>query len=222
MDSPFLSYLVTCKNDGKSILPLLSILKKYGSDDECIILDDYSDDEETLSVLDSLKTDNFFKIYKNHLNKNYGEHKNFGKSKCSGKYIFQIDSDEIPKENLLLNIKDIIIANPQIELYWVPRINDFKGVTLDHARQWGWRLSEYDGRYIVNWPDRQTRIFLNVPRIKWVRPLHEKIEGAMVITNLPDEFDFALIHNKTIERQIETNIRYNREFSEELNRGFKV
>ena len=73
-----------------------------------------------------------------------------------------------------------------------------------------------------NWPDPQSRIFLNTPKIGWDRPLHEKVEGAAIYTSLPPEYDLALIHNKTIEKQIETNVRYNRDFSEELNRGFKV
>lgn len=30
------------------------------------------------------------------------------------------------------------------------------------------------------------------------------------------------IHNKTIEKQIETNMRYNKQFTHEENKGFKV
>jgi len=222
-ETPFISYLVTCKNDGKSIWPLLNLLNftKDNFSCECVILDDFSDDQETLSILDEVNFNRkgFFKVSKHHLDNHYSNHKNYGKSLCSGKWIFQIDSDELPAETLLLNLKDIIETNPMVELFWVPRINDFRGVNQENARQWGWRLTQYEDRFIVNWPDPQTRIFLNTPRIKWERPLHEKVEGAMISTHLPHEYEFSLHHNKTIQKQIETNIRYNRDFSEELNRG---
>ena len=49
-----------------------------------------------------------------------------------------------PSSTLILNIKAIIEANPEVELFAVPRINDFKGVTPEHAKHWGWRLSPCD------------------------------------------------------------------------------
>ena len=76
---------------------------------------------------------------------------------------------------------------------------------------------------IINWCDFQGRIFLNEPdRIKWDRRLHEKIEGHRQYTFLPDDYDLALYHDKTIEKQLDTNKRYNVWFTEEENRGHKV
>lgn len=221
MNQPFISYLVTCKNDGYSLQPLLEELFKYKDNAETVILDDYSDDVDTLSVLQNAEehSDGFFKVYKHHLNKNYGEHKNYGKSLCKGKWIFQIDSDEMPSESLLDNLKDILKENEDVELFWVPRINDFVGVTQEHANKWGWRLTDYKDRKIVNWPDNQSRIFQNKEYIKWERKLHERIEHAKTFSKFPESYDFALIHNKTIEKQENTNLRYNREFSESDNRG---
>jgi glycosyltransferase involved in cell wall biosynthesis len=156
------------------------------------------------------------------LDNNYGEHKNFGKSKCSGKYIFQIDADEIPNEFLLSAIPEIIEANPDVDLFWIPRINDFIGVTPKIAADWGWRLTPYENRLIVNWPDIQSRIFRNIPQLRWERKLHEKVEGAKIYSYLPAEYDFALHHKKTIEKQIETNVRYNKQFSITDNKGYKL
>lgn len=175
---PFISYLVTCKNEGYQIQSLLNLLFKYKDGNECIILDDYSDDKDTLKVLDSISDSTFFKIHKHHLNRNYSEHKNYGKSLCSGDYVFQIDADELPSETLLESLKDIIEVNKNIDLFWVPRINDFKGVNNDIAKQWGWKLTPYQNRLIVNWPDPQSRIFKNVSYMEWKRRLHEKVEGS--------------------------------------------
>ena len=75
---------------------------------------------------------------------------------------------------------------------------------------------------IVNWPDPQGRLFKNVPYIQWKRRLHEKVEGAKTYVHLPSAYELSLHHNKTIEKQIQTNVKYNKMFTEEENKGFKV
>lgn len=222
MSKPFISYLVTTKNTGFSLKNLLDRLYKYGQNNECIILDDYSDNSDTLQILNDVSNNNFFKIFKHKLDRNYSEHKNYGKTQCQGEYIFQIDDDEMPSETLLESLNDLIELNNDIDLFWIPRINDFNGVNQENSRQWGWRLTPYEDRLIVNWPDPQGRLFKNLPYIEWKRRLHEKIEGAKTYVHLPNEYEYALHHNKTIEKQIETNIKYNKMFTEEENKGFKV
>ena len=221
-----ISYLVTCKNEGKQLYELIEYLFEYLTEsDEIVILDDHSNDVVTCKYLTGW--DWFEKgkinIYKHHLNKNYSEHKNYGKTKCKGDWIFQIDADEMPAETLLVNLKEIIKSNESVELFWIPRINNFIGVTEEHARQWGWDIN--NPNKWVNWTsggDYQGRLFKNLPHLRWERPLHEKIEGFKVSSKLPKEEEFALVHTKTIETQIKTNVRYNTEFSEELNRGHKI
>ena len=222
MSKPFISYLVTTKNTGFELQILLERLYKYSQNNECIILDDYSDEPVTLQVLNNASDNSFFKVHKHKLDRNYSEHKNYGKNQCQGEYIFQIDDDELPSETLLESLKELIELNNDIDLFWIPRINDFKGVTPENSRQWGWRLTPYEDRLIVNWPDPQGRLFKNVPYIEWKRRLHEKVEGAKTYVHLPSAYELSLHHNKTIEKQIETNIKYNKLFTEEENKGFKV
>jgi len=222
MNHPFISYLVTTKNTGFELQFLLERLYKYGQNNECIILDDHSDDPVTLQVLNNTSNNSFFKVHKHKLDRNYSEHKNYGKSQCQGEYIFQIDDDELPSEILLESLKELIELNSTVELFWIPRINDFKGVNPQNAAQWGWKLTPYEDRLIVNWPDPQGRLFKNTPHIEWKRRLHEKVEGSKTHVHLPYEYEFALLHNKTIEKQVETNIKYNKMFTEEENKGFKV
>ncbi len=223
MNRPFISYLVTTKNTGFELQFLLERLYKYGQNNECIILDDHSDDPVTLQVLDNVSDNNsFFNVHIHKLDGNYSEHKNYGKSLCRGEYIFQIDDDELPSETLLESLKELIELNNDVDLFWIPRINDFMGVNPDNAKQWGWRLTQYEDRLIVNWPDPQGRLFKNLPYIEWKRRLHEKVEGAKTYVHLPSVYELALHHNKTIEKQIVTNIKYNKMFTEEENKGFKV
>jgi glycosyltransferase involved in cell wall biosynthesis len=225
------SYLVTIHNEGYTVEKLLSRLDTFirGTHDEVIILDDNSDDPTTLQAIEDLvknHPEGYVKVYKHALDNNYGAHKNYGNSMCKGEWIFQIDGDEIPHVGLLENYKDIIQINPGIELFFVPRVNDFKGVTPEHAAQWGWRLTpcpEYDNRPVVNWPDYQGRLYKNFPnRIKWDRRLHEKIEGHERYGTIPDMVELSLYHDKTIEKQLKTNMRYNEAFTKDENKGHSV
>lgn len=223
-----ISYLVTVHNETDTLQRLLDRLDMYirGTFDEVVILDDFSDNPKTQEIIQSFikkHPASHTKFVQHALDKNYGEHKNVGNSYCKNPWIFQLDGDENPSEVLLLNIKDIIEANPQTELFIVPRINDFKGVTPEIAKQWGWRLTPCpvcDNRPIINWPDWQGRVYKNVPqRIKFLRRLHEKIEGYESFSNLPMDYDFALYHDKSIETQVATNKKYNQWFTEDENRG---
>jgi len=142
MSKPFISYLVTTKNTGLELQFLLERLYKYSQNNECIILDDYSDEPDTLQVLNNTSDKSFFKVHKHKLERNYSEHKNYGKSQCQGEYIFQIDDDELPSETLLESLKELIELNNDVDLFWIPRINIFLGVDDIEAKKWGWRLTK--------------------------------------------------------------------------------
>jgi len=229
-----LSYLVTCCNETDTLERLLTRLDTYvrGTEDEVVILLDTPPNQETLEITNKYdKSNPNIRISLHSLDRNYGAHKNYGSSLCKGDWIFQIDGDENPSEELLSSIKEVIESNPDVELIFVPRLNEYKGVNESHAKQWGWKLT-YNPRPsltdkilgpLVNWPDYQGRIYKrDTERIKWDRKLHEKIVGHNKYSFLPAEEEWALYHDKTIEKQIETNIRYNKIFSEVDNRGHNV
>ena len=72
---------------------------------------------------------------------------------------------------------------------------------------------------IVNFPDPQWRLFKNAPHIRFKNRLHERIDGFKSYAILPAEEEWALYHDKTIETQIKTNIRYNEWFTAAENAG---
>lgn len=213
----FLSYLITCHNETDSLEKLLSKLIKYKKDNhEIILLDDYSDNKSTLEIIQKYKESVVFHQHK--LEKNYGAHKNYGIDRCVGKWIFQIDADELPTDVLLENINEILELNSENEVIWLPRLNYFIGVTNEDVNMWGWNL--YDG--MINFPDYQSRIYLNKPHIRYQRRLHEKVEGYKSYVFIPPQKDIAIIHEKTIEKQRETNINYNKLFTQDENKGYTV
>jgi len=75
---------------------------------------------------------------------------------------------------------------------------------------------------LVNAYDPQCRLFLNEPEIQWVGRLHERIEGNKNYVYLPFIEELALLHDKTIDRQIQTNLMYNKLFTDQENRGFNL
>jgi glycosyltransferase involved in cell wall biosynthesis len=225
--------------------------------DEIVVIDDYSDDEDTLDVLS--ENSDIITLYKHALNKDFGAHKQFGNEKCNGDFIFQIDADEYFSDGLLYNLKIIATEYSDTDLFTVPRINILRGLTMREAQRWGWRVtiipdfedtedisvsSEWysflkdnnlivrdvdtvDGNYgtrevtykipIINFPDRQTRFYRNSPTIRWERPLHEYVKGFDVISHIPDMPEYCIIHDKTLDRQLNQNMFYVQNFSRELN-----
>lgn len=220
-----LSYLITVHNEDNTLIKLLErLINSKFEDDEIVVLDDFSDNPKTIEILKQASSK--IRVIKHKLDNDYGTHKNFGNEQCNGDWIFQIDADERPSETLIFNIREIISTNENVEMIYVPRINDFIGVTSDIAKNWGWRLTPSpicNNRLVVNWPDFQSRIYRRNPeKIKWDRRLHEKIVGYDKYAFLPDDEDLALYHDKTIDKQIETNLRYNKLFTQEENMGHKV
>jgi len=221
-----LSYLITIKNEDSTLKNLLErIISLIEPSDEIIILDDFSDNSKTKQILLEYSNKINVRVCQHALDNDYGSHKNYGIEQCNGDFIFAIDADELPPETLLgENLHALLEENPGIEAYAIPRINDFRGVTELDARQWGWKLdiSPTYERMRVNFPDYQFRIFLrSYPRISYKRRLHEKIEGYSKYCILPANEDYALYHDKTIEKQRETNGVYNILFTQEENRGHK-
>jgi glycosyltransferase involved in cell wall biosynthesis len=210
---PSISFLVFVHNESWELTTLLRKLHPWLSshpEDELVIVDDFSTDDATKDVLRTSGD----KVVQHALNGDFSTHKNFGNSHCSKNFILQIDADEYPTESLLENLKELIRLNPNVELFRLPRVNLVRGLTPEHAQKWGWQvywLDAYKDVPCVNMQDHQGRLYRNDPtRIKWVRPVHEVIVGHNGVATIPFDPEFALIHDKTIERQKQQNMLYDK------------
>ena len=139
------------------------------------------------------------------LNKDFAAYKNELIKHCSGEYIFQIDADELPSVDLLCTLPSILENNPDVDVYLVPRINTVGGITEEHIQKWRWSV-EGDR---INFPDYQWRIYKNIPSIKWINKVHERLQGYNSYAFLPPEDEYCLLHPKTIEKQEKQNQFYN-------------
>ena len=201
-----ISYSILTHNETDSLSELIQFLVKHkDEEDEIVILDDYSDNEKTKEILDTMCSIHEIKFEQRHLLKDYAGQKNHLTRMCKNDYIVNIDADELPHKQLMKNIKPILESNPTIDLYLVPRVNTVEGITQEHIDKWNWNVND-DGW--VNFPDYQGRIWRNRPNILWKNKVHEVLTGYKEHTYLPAEEQFSLYHPKTIEKQIQQNKLY--------------
>jgi len=212
------SYSITCYNEHKELDNLLFHLSKHIRDeDEVVVTQDISkkgdksiiqDDFQSLEkVLEKYEYGSYFnnlKVNTFHFRKDFSKLKNFAKEQCSGDFIFSIDADEIPNEILIKQLPDILEIN-DTDLIWVPRINLVNGITSWHLHHWHWRQTEQGW---INFPDYQARIFRNTDDIKWIKPVHEVIDGAKTYSHLPPQEELTLKHEKEINKQEQQNRLY--------------
>ena len=213
-----ISYGITVHNESDELNRLLEILiHKTDQEDEIVICVD-GDDDGVRFVLDSWTAQyghddmKVIKVYQRVLNKDFAAQKNSVIETSDGDYIFHIDADEYPHENLLLNLKTILEVN-DVDLIWIPRVNTVDGFTEEDVQRWGWKISE---KGWVNYPDYQARVFRNDENIRWVRPVHEFIDGCKTFAHLPPHEEMSLYHPKTKEKQEAQNKFYMDNFSRDL------
>ena len=178
-------YAITVCNEHKELEGLLELLiaKKDITDEIIVQADKDNVTPEVLSVIRHYEPQiTHHSLWS--LNKDFAQAKNNLSRQTNCRYIFQLDADEMPSHWLLEHIHQIIAANPDIELFKLPRINLFIN---DNG--------ETDSNK-VSWPDYQGRIYLNAEHIRWHRPIHERIIGHKSYVYLPKDERYALIHIK--------------------------
>jgi len=201
---PSISYAITACNEHVELERLFTQLEdNIHPEDEVIIQIDTTATSEVKALCLDYMGKNWY-VVEFGLNSDFASFKNNLKNYCTKDYIFQIDADEYLSEQLIISLPEILELNPEIELYAVPRINTVKGLTQEHIQKWGWSVNKNGW---VNYPDYQTRILKNIPEIKWINKVHERLIGAKNGSHLPEGYD--LIHPKTIERQEKQNQFYN-------------
>jgi len=202
------TYGITVHNELNEFIKLLNFLQpRLGEDDEILIqYDESSVTDEVLNYINVLDG-----LHENHrvigfpLEGDFASFKNNLKNHSKGIYIFQIDADEIPNEFLVENIHELLDANKEVDLFFIPRINTVEGITDEHIKRWGWKVNE---KGWINFPDVQTRLYRRTSEIEWEGKVHERIKGYNTMTVFPLEERFCLYHHKEIERQERQNDFY--------------
>lgn len=147
MKKPGISFAICTHNEGNYVKTLLVSLINFiinQSDSELfeiVIVDDNSTEPETLAALEMTRLFPFVRILKHELAGDYAAHKNFLIDQCQHDWILNLDADEILSTEVLNILPFIPTENPDVEAYWLPRINTVDGLTIADVRKWGWILT---------------------------------------------------------------------------------
>jgi hypothetical protein len=191
-------------NEIKTLIPFL--LKHKRPQDEIVVLyDNKNGDEEILKfLLPYNKLPNVQTWRGLGFDNNFAEWKNKLNEYCKGDYIFQLDADETISEYMINNVSEIILMNPEVDLYYVPRVNTVEGITEEHINKWNWVVDDLNR---INYPDFQGRVFRK--GLMWQGKVHEKIVGFSKYSLLPTEEElYCIQHHKTITKQEKQNNLY--------------
>jgi hypothetical protein len=202
------TYAITVVNELEEITRLVDfLLPRIGKEDDILIqYDEGKVTKEVKGYLDIVSQLNKkVTVIGFPLNNDFASFKNNLKNHAQGIFIFQIDADEVPHEYIVTNMSQLLEANKEVDLFFVPRVNTVTGLTTEHVKKWGWQLNEEGW---VNWPDYQTRIYRRTSEIEWVGKVHERIVGYNTMSILPQEEVFSLKHPKDIKRQEKQNEYY--------------
>jgi hypothetical protein len=200
-----ISYAITVCNELEEIKRLVPFLhkRKRPEDEICVLLDKPKASQSLLDILYWWSSNDWITLKESTFQGHFADWKNELTRMCSGDYIFQIDADEIPNDNLIENLPAILENNVDVVL--VPRVNTVQGITPQHIQAWGWKQND---KGWIQWPDFQWRIYKNDPEVKWKNKLHEVLDGYKTYSNLPEMEEYALYHPKTIEKQEKQNNFY--------------
>jgi hypothetical protein len=191
-----LSYAICVCTEARELNDLLYFLKRVKDfeDEINILVDSEKVTDEVRNVLGKY-TD--IKVSERNFCGNFSDHRNYHASLCNGEYIFVIDADEIPQEDLIKIIKSIITKSGA-DLIYVPRINICPGYTAEWLDKCNFKVNECGW---INWPDNQGRVYKNSGALKWSKGLHETVTGSEKTIGIQNNPSLALWHIKSVQKQ---------------------
>jgi hypothetical protein len=205
-----ISYAITVCNELQEVRRLLDLLLEYKreQDEIVVLIDTTKASDELVSTLRHYEMHNMdhMVVWPGEFQGHFADWKNKLTSYCSGDYVFQIDADELPNEELLKALPSILLDSGS-DVILTPRINIVEGITPQHIQMWGWRQND---KGWVQFPDYQWRIFRNTPDITWKNKVHEVLDGYKTYAYLPELEEYSLYHYKHISRQESQNNFYNK------------
>jgi len=139
-----ISYAVTVCNEVEEIKRLVNFLLEHKrEEDEIVILfDNKNGSWEVETYLTSIAKQ--IKVLSSSFENHFADWKNYLTSYCTGDYIFQIDADEIPSEDLIQTLPEILELNPEMDVFLIPRVNTVENITPEHIAKWGWNVTKLD------------------------------------------------------------------------------
>ena len=140
-----ISYAITVCNELEEIQTLIPFLcsQKRKEDEIVVLLDKPKASEELINLLYRYSSSNWIILKESEFKGHFADWKNELNALCSGDYIFQIDADEYPNVHLIESLP-FILENNTFDILLVPRVNTVQGITEQHVKAWGWKVSKLE------------------------------------------------------------------------------
>lgn len=201
-----ISYGITVNNESEEVKKLLDALIPFiDKNDEIIVLQDVTNENAEVTAVLETYGKKINKITAK-LNGDFATFKNKLIEKSTKKYLFQIDADEYPTNELIGNLKWFLLKNFKSDCFLIPRINIVNGITDSDIKKWNWNFNE---KGYINFPDYQNRIFKLGKNIRWQNKVHEVLINFRREKKLPSyNEDYCLVYIKNIDRQRKQNTFY--------------
>jgi glycosyltransferase involved in cell wall biosynthesis len=132
-----ISVIIPCYNDGKYLKEAInSVIASTYKDYEIIIVNDASNDKETIEIINNINIEKV-KVISCKINKGLSHARNYGISQSSGKYILPLDADDKIAPTYIAKAIDVLEKNENI------------GIIYCYAELFGtiqgkWDLPQYD------------------------------------------------------------------------------
>ncbi|MBM3430574.1 MAG: glycosyltransferase family 2 protein, partial [Bacteroidetes bacterium] len=128
LNIPFLSIVIPVYNRTEILLQTIESIRKQDSKDwECILVDDFSDEQFSLMIKAEVEKDCRFSYYLNEHKKGAPGARNTGVEKARGQYIYFFDSDNLLHdhafEKICLKLKAL---NPDVLVFFGQVLNENK------------------------------------------------------------------------------------------------
>lgn len=196
-----IAYQILCKNEVESLDALLSLLtRNIREQDEINVCRDSSGtNSKTIKVAKSYDKVRYFEREITHTIHNQ---KNWLAEQTNADYLFYLDADELLPERFLKSIPAIIDLNDSVDVFFFPRKNIVEGLTEEYRASRGWQV---DTKGRINWPDVQDRLFKHEKGIKYNEIPHGRLIGQENYVVMPLEEEYAILHTKSMEKQVSDN-----------------
>ena len=131
------SVIVPCFNASRTILQTLnSIQKQIMNDFECLIINDFSNDNSEEIITKFVQLDSRFKLINLESNKGVSFARNKGLEKSSGRYVTFLDSDDMWHRNFLQSSVDIR-EGTDLPITHCPYVRFMKKDNMSRRMAWG-------------------------------------------------------------------------------------
>jgi len=192
-----ITYTIQVCNESRELYSLLNFLIKVKDQEDniVVVVDSLHTTEKVKRVTEKFSQD--ITLYERPFD-NFKDNSDFHREKATGDYIFGLDADEMPQENMFFYLKKIILES-EADVIYIPRINIHPGATQEFYKWVNLPVNEFGW---INWPDYQGRIYINNGKVKWGGDsLHTTLTGGERTIQLKPDPQIALWHIKAIEKQ---------------------